>query len=177
MDLCFLVPEEVEKEILQLRGITLERREVVIENVTSTRKRTTQNSPKYPENPSVVTKKHPQNQVVFKPSKLTFKMKAYDKAVQTKEKNKSSIIGDCHVNRIRKDKFKDSLDKLKFKNAHVYIIYFSGPNINKLNYYAVPALVDGKTQNCENDMSGSNDITKSTYSNVKESSKSRKTYQ
>lgn len=104
-------------------------------------------------------------------------MKAYDEAVQTKEKNKSSIIGDCHVNRIRKDKFKDSLDKLKFKNAHVYIISFSGPNINKLNYYAVPALVDGKTQHSENDMSGSNDITKSSYSNVKESSKSRKTYQ
>ena len=64
-------------------------------------------------------------------------MKTYVGTIRSKEKKKSYIIGDSHLNRIRKDKFKESIQK-----ARVYVKSFSGTNTNQLDYYVVPLLVD-----------------------------------
>ena len=64
-------------------------------------------------------------------------MKTYVGANRSKEKKKFYIIGDSHLNRIRKDKFKESIQK-----ARVYVKSFSGTNTNQLDYYVVPLLVD-----------------------------------
>ena len=69
-------------------------------------------------------------------------MKTYVGTIRSKEKKKSYIIGDSHLNRIRKDKFKDSTPK-----ARVYVKSFSGANTNQLDYYVVPLLVDEKPDN------------------------------
>ena len=155
-----LVPEHVQKEILQLNGITLENRIIVIEDATYTRKRDTKNLQKASKRPLVVTNKHPENQDVFSSSKLSAGMKTYVGTIRSKEKKKSYIIGDSHLNRIRKDKFKDSTPK-----ARVYVESFSGPNTNQLDYYVVPLLVDEKPDNVVIHI-GSNDITKFNYNNV-----------
>ena len=87
-------------------------------------------------------------------------MKTYVGTIRSKEKKKSYIIGDSHLNRIRKDKFKDSTPK-----ARVYVKSFSGANTNQLDYYVVPLLVDEKPDNVVIHI-GSNDITKFNYNNV-----------
>ena len=97
-----LVPEHVQKEILKLNGITLENRIIIIEDATSTRKRDTKNLQKASKRPLVVTNKHPENQDVFSSSKLSAGMKTYVGIIRSKEKKKSYIIGDSHLNRIRK---------------------------------------------------------------------------
>ena len=65
----------LQKEILELNGITLESRIIVMEHVTSTRKRDTQNLQKTSKRPLVVTNKHPENQDVFNSSKFSAGMK------------------------------------------------------------------------------------------------------
>ena len=81
-----LVPEHVQKKILKLNGITLENRIIVMEDATSTRKRDTKNLQKTSKRPLVVTKKHPENQDVFKCSKLSAGMKTYVGTIRSKEK-------------------------------------------------------------------------------------------
>ena len=51
----------------------------------------------------VVTNKHPENQDVFSYSELSAGMKTFVAAVLSKEKKKSYITGDSHLNRIRRD--------------------------------------------------------------------------
>ena len=106
-----LVPEYLQKEILKLNETTLENRVIVIEDATSTRKRDTKNLKKSSKRPLVVTNKHPENQHVFSSSKLLAGMKTYVGTIRSKEKKRSYIIGDSHLNRIRKDKFKESTPK------------------------------------------------------------------
>ena len=60
-----LVPEHSHKKILKLNGITLENRIIVIEDVTSAKKRDTQNLQKHLKCPHLVANKHPENQDVF----------------------------------------------------------------------------------------------------------------
>ena len=62
-------------------------------------------------------------------------MKTYVGTPRCKEKKKSYIIGDSQLNRIRKDKFKESTAK-----SRVYVKSFSGANSNQLDYYIVPLL-------------------------------------
>ena len=109
-----LVPEHVQKEILKLNGITLENIIIVTEDATSTRKRDIKNLQKASKRPLLVTNKHPENQDVFRSSKLSAGMKTYVGTIRSKEKKKSYIIGDSHLNRIRKDKFKIVHQKLEF---------------------------------------------------------------
>ena len=108
-----LVPEHVQKEILKLNGITLENRIIVIEDATSTRKRDTKNLQKTSKRAVVVTNKHPENQDVFSSSKLSAGIKTYVGTIRSKEKKKSYIIGDSHLNRIYKDKFKENKPKAR----------------------------------------------------------------
>ena len=75
-----------------------------------------------------------------------------------KKKKNSYIIGDSNLNRIRKDKFKESPP-----NARIYVKSFSGVNTNQLDYYVFPVLVDEKSDNAVIH-TGSNDITK--FNNV-----------
>ena len=107
----------------------------------------------------VVTNKHPENQDEFSSSKLSAGMETYVGTIRSKEK-KSYIIGDSHLNRIRKDKFKQSTPKVR-----VYMKSFSGANTNHLDYYVVPLLVDEKPDNVVIH-TVSNDITKFNYNNV-----------
>ena len=107
----------------------------------------------------VVTNKHPENQDEFSSSKHSAGMETYVGTIRSKEK-KSYTIGDSHLNRIRKDKFKQSTPK-----ARVYVKSFSGANTNHLDYYVVPLLVDEKPDNVVIH-TGSNDITKFNYNNV-----------
>ena len=107
----------------------------------------------------VVTNKHPENQDEFSSSKHSAGMETYVGTIRSKEK-KSYMIGDSHLNRIRKDKFKQSTPK-----ARVYVKSFSGANTNHLDYYVVPLLVDEKPDNVVIH-TGSNDITKFNYNNV-----------
>ena len=65
-----LVPEHVQKEILKLKGITLENMIIVMENATSRRKKDTQNLQKHLKHPLVVTNKHPENEDIFNFSTL-----------------------------------------------------------------------------------------------------------
>ena len=124
-----------EKKFLKLNGITLENRIIVIENATSTRKRDTKKWKKTSKRPLGVTDKHPENQDVFSSSKLSAGMKTYVGTPRCKEKKKSYIIGDSQLNRIRKDKFKESTAK-----SRVYVKSFSATNSNQLDYYIVPLL-------------------------------------
>ena len=88
-------------------------------------------------------------------------MKTYVGTIRSKGKKKSYIIGDSHLNRIRKHQFKESTAK-----AQVYVKSFSGANTNQLDYYVVPLLlVDEKPDNVVIHI-GSNDITKFNYNNV-----------
>ena len=123
-----LVSQHVQKEILKLNGINISRI-TVKEDAISTRKRDTKNLQKTSKRPLVVTNKHPENQDVFSSSKLSAGMKSYVGTIRSKEK-KPYIIGDSHLNRIHKDKFKDSTTK-----ARVYVKSFSGANTNQLDYY------------------------------------------
>ena len=86
----------VQKEILELNGITLESGIIVMEHATSTRKRDTQNLQKTSKRPLVITNKHPENQDVFNSSKFSAGMTTYVGAIRFKEKKKSYIIGDSH---------------------------------------------------------------------------------
>ena len=83
---------------------------------------------KNPKRPLVVTNKYPENQDVFNSSKLSAGMKNYVAAIWSKEKKKSSVMCDSHLNEILKDKFKESLP-----NARVYVKSFSGENTNQLD--------------------------------------------
>ena len=87
-------------------------------------------------------------------------MKTYVGTIRSKEKKKSYIIGDSHLNRICKDKFKESKP-----NARVYVKSFSGANTNQIDYYVVAVLVDEKTDNVVIHI-GSNNKTKFNYNNV-----------
>ena len=87
-------------------------------------------------------------------------MKTYVGTIRSKEKKKSFIIGNSNLNRMRKNKFKESLS-----NARVYVKSFSGANTNQFDYYVVPVLVDEKFKNVVIHF-GSNDITKFDYSNA-----------
>ena len=69
-------------------------------------------------------------------------MKINIEDIGSKEKKKSYIIGDSHLNRILKDKFKESLP-----NACVYVKSFSDANTKQLDYYVAPVLVDEKRNN------------------------------
>ena len=69
-------------------------------------------------------------------------MKTYIGTIPFKEKNKSYIKRDSHLNRIRKDKFKVSTPK-----SRAYVKSFSGTNTNQLDYYVVPLLVDKNPDN------------------------------
>ena len=81
-------------------------------------------------------------------------MKTNVGAIQSKEKKKSYIIGDNHLNRKCKDKLKERLSK-----ARVYVKYFSGANTNQINHYMVSVLVDEKPNNVVIH-NGSSDVTK-----------------
>ena len=151
-----LVPEHVQTEILKLNGITSLNRIIVMEVATPTTKGDTQNLQKNPIRLFVVTNKNPDNQDVFNSSKLSAGMKLFD----PKKRKKSYIIGDSNQNRIRKDKFKESL-----ANARVYVKSFSTASTNQIDYYVVPVLVDEKPNNVVIHI-GSNDIKKFNYSNV-----------
>ena len=157
-----LVPEHVQKEILKLNGITLENRIIVMEDASSTRKRYTQNLQKTSKFPFVVTNKHPENQDVFNSSKRSSGMKTYLGTIRSKEKKKYCIIGDSHLNRIRKDKFKEGIP-----NARVCVKSFSSANTNQLARVlpVFPVLVDEKPNNVVIHI-GSNYITKFSYNNV-----------
>ena len=87
-------------------------------------------------------------------------MKTYVGTIRSKGKKKSYIIGDSHLNRIRKHKFKESTAK-----AQIYVKSFSGANTNHLEYYVVPLLVDEKLDNVGIHI-GSNDIRKFNYNNA-----------
>ena len=110
--------------------------------------------------PLVVTKKHPENQDVFSSSTSSAGMKTYVGTIRSKEKKKSYVIGDSHLNRIRRDEFKKSAPK-----AQVYVKSFSGANTNQLDYYVVPLMVDENPGNVVIYI-GSNKITKSNYNNI-----------
>ena len=155
-----LLPKHVQKEILKLNGIILENRIIVMEDAASTRKRDTKNFQKTSKLPLVVSNKHPENQDVFNSSNLSAGMKTYIGTIQSKEKKKSYIIGDSHLNRIRKSKFKESIP-----NARVYVKSFSDANTNQLDCCLVPVLVDEKPDNVVIHI-GSNDITKFNHNNI-----------
>ena len=67
----------MQKEILKLNGIILQNRIIVIEDVTSTRKRDTKNLQKTSKRPLVVTNKHTENLDAFSFSKISAEMKTY----------------------------------------------------------------------------------------------------
>ena len=70
------------------------------------------------------------------------------------------MIGDSHLNRINKSRFKND----NIEHA-VYFKCFSGSNTKQLNYYANPTLVDEQPNTVIVHI-GSNDITKFNYSKV-----------
>ena len=110
--------------------------------------------------PLVVINKHSENQDVFSSSKFSAGMKSFVGTIGSKEKKKSYNIGDGHLNRVRKDKFKESTPK-----ARVYVKSFSVANTNQLDYYVVSLMVDEKPDNVVIHI-GSNDKTKFNYNNV-----------
>ena len=71
------MPEHVQKKILKLNGITLENRIIVIEGVTSTRKRDTKYLRKTFKRPLLVTNKRPENQDICSSSNFPGGMKTY----------------------------------------------------------------------------------------------------
>ena len=148
------MPERVQKEFLKLNGITLGNRTNAIEDATSTRKRDTKNLQKTSKRPLVVINKHTENQGVFSSSKLSAGMKTFLGTFRSKEKKKPHIIGDSHLNRRRKDKFKESTPK-----ARVYVKSFTSANTNQLDYYVVSLLFHEKRDNGVIHI-GSNDTTK-----------------
>ena len=87
-------------------------------------------------------------------------METFSGTIQSKEKKKSCIIGDSPLNKIRKNKLKESTP-----NARVYVKSFSGANTNQLDYCVVPMLVDEKPNNVVVHIR-SNDITNFNYNNV-----------
>ena len=119
-----------------------------------------QNFQKTTKCPLVVTNKQPENQNVFNSSKLSALMKGFVGTIQSKEKKKCYILGNSHLNRIRKDTFKESIP-----NSRVFVKSFSGVNTNQLGYYVVPVLVDEKLSNVVIHI-GSNGITKFNYNNL-----------
>ena len=131
-----------------------------MEDGTSTRKWNMQNFQKTTKCPLVVTNKQPENQNVFNSSKLSALMKGFVGTIQSKEKKKCYILGNSHLNRIRKDAFKESIP-----NSRVFVKSFSGVNTNELGYYVVPVLVDEKLSNVVIHI-GSNGITKFNYNNL-----------
>ena len=76
------------------------------------------------------------------------------------QKGKAVVIGDSHLNRINKWRFKND----NIEHA-VYFKCFSGSNTKQLNYYANPTLVDEQPNTVIVHI-GSNDITKFNYSKV-----------
>ena len=76
------------------------------------------------------------------------------------QKRKAVVIGDSHLNRINKSRFKND----NIEHA-VYFKCFSGSNTKQLNYYANPTLVDEQPNTVIVHI-GSNDITKFNYSKV-----------
>ena len=155
-----LVPEHVQKQIFKLNGITLENRIIVVEDTTSTRKRDAKNLQKTFKRLLVVTNKYPENQDVFSSSKFSAGVKTFVGTIRSKEMKKFYIIGDSHLKRIRKDKFKECTPK-----ARVYVKSFGSANTSQLDYYVVPLLLDAKPDNVVIHI-GSNDITKFNYNNV-----------
>ena len=76
------------------------------------------------------------------------------------QKRKAVVIGNSHLNRINKSRFKnDNMEHV------VYFKCFSGSNTKQLNYYANPTLVD-ELPNTVIVHIGSNDITKFNYSKL-----------
>ena len=73
------------------------------------------------------------------------------------QRKKTFIIGDSHLNKIKKD----SLRK-KFNGDKVYFKCFSGANTKQLDHYVIPVLVDEKLQTVVIHI-GSNDIIKFNY--------------
>ena len=130
-----LVPEHVQKEILKLNGTTLENRIIVIEDVTSTRTRDRKICKKILNLPLKLPKT-PRKSRYFSSSKFSAGIKTYVGTFRSKEMKKFYIIGESHLKRIRKDKFKESKPK-----ARVYAKPFSGRNTNQLDYYEVPSLL------------------------------------
>ena len=106
-------------------------------DATSTRKRDTKNLQKTSIRPLAVINKHTENQGVFSSSKLSAGMKTYLVTFRSKEKKKPHIIGVSHLNRIRKDKFKERTPKVR-----VYVKSFSRAKTNQLDYYVVSLLFD-----------------------------------
>ena len=86
----------------------------------------------------VVTNKYPENQDVFNSSRLSGGMKFYIGTIWYKEKEKSYITGDSHLNStIRKAKIKEATP-----NNRIYVKSFSGATTNRPDYYVVPVLVN-----------------------------------
>ena len=84
---------------------------------------------------------------------------SYSNAIQY-QRRKAVVIGDSHLNRINKSRFKND------DVAHaIYFKCFSGSNTKQLNYYANPALVDEQPNTVIVHI-GSNDINKFNYSKV-----------
>ena len=84
---------------------------------------------------------------------------SYSNAIRYQRK-KAVVIGDSHLNRINKSRFKND----NVEHA-VYFKCFSGSNTKQLNYYANPALVDEQPNTVIVHI-GSNDIDKFNYSKV-----------
>ena len=76
------------------------------------------------------------------------------------QRRKAVVIGDSHLNRINKSRFKND------NVGHaVYFTCFSGSNTKQLNYYANPTLVDEQPNTVIVHI-GLNDINKFNYSKV-----------
>ena len=84
------------------------------------------------------------------------------------KRNKIFLVGDSHLSRIGKERFKKNVD-----GANVYFKCFSGTNTKQLDYYVVPTLADENPDSVIINI-GSNDITTSNYNNVNVASLAKK---
>ena len=121
-----LVPDYVQKEIPKLNGITLENRiifmkmQLLREEIRKICKKILNVLLQLPKNIQTIRMySAPQNfQLEWKTTLQLFDPK----------KRKNLVMCDSHLNKIRKDKFKESLP-----NARVYVKSFSGENTNQLD--------------------------------------------
>ena len=178
------VPERLYIELIKLNGIEFKGKEITIQDATSMRLQT--NVPfKNSKRPKVVVNRYPENQDKFgrrntvpgqqtNPNVTRTPQKApQEKATNYNDinyqkysvsfslkRNKIFVVGDSHLIRIGKERFKKNVD-----GANVYFKCFSGANTKQLDYYVVATLADENPDSVIIHI-GSNDITTSNYNNV-----------
>ena len=119
-----VIPEKVPQDLLELDGIDLLGRKLLIKEAISTRKKDSKQNKR----PNFVVNNFPENQDLFKRPRIILGNKSYAKGVSEREvdatyeernysrkpqRKKIFIIGDSHLTRIKRNSLKG--DKVYFK--------------------------------------------------------------